>query len=93
MFKVSAVGGSTSGGKGNQEAYLCGESEEEVFASLGLQFIQPELREDLGEIEFSAQGKLPQLLTLKDIKGDLTPIPNIPTGKTASLRWLRPPWD
>ena len=71
VFKVSAVGGSASGGKGNQEAYLCGESEEEVFASLGLQFIQPELREDLGEIELSAQGKLPQLLTLKDIKGEL----------------------
>ena len=71
VFKVPAAGGSASGGKGDQEAYLCGESEEEVFASLGLQFIQPELREDGGEIELSAQGKLPQLLTLKDIKGDL----------------------
>lgn len=78
VFRVSSVGvrlpdgkGSASGGKGNQEAYLCGESEEEVFASLGLQFIEPELREDLGEIELSAQGKLPQLLTLKDLKGDL----------------------
>jgi DNA polymerase (family 10) len=46
-------------------------SEEDVYRTLGMMYIQPELREDRGEIEAALQGKLPELVTLKDIKGDL----------------------
>jgi len=50
---------------------LAGATEEEVYRRLGLEYIQPELREDRGEIEAAAQGKLPELLKADDIKGDL----------------------
>ncbi|MEK9143463.1 MAG: DNA polymerase/3'-5' exonuclease PolX [Patescibacteria group bacterium] len=46
-------------------------TEEEFYKELDLPWIAPELREDKGEIEASAAGKLPQLLTRADIKGDL----------------------
>ena len=48
-----------------------GEKEEDVYRVLGLSYIPPELREDTGEIEASAEGKLPNLVELGDIKGDL----------------------
>ncbi|OGP72713.1 MAG: DNA polymerase III [Deltaproteobacteria bacterium RBG_16_49_23] len=50
---------------------IAGKREEEVFDHVGLSFIEPELREDQGEIEAAQQGKLPKLITLKDIRGDL----------------------
>ncbi|MBC7327901.1 DNA polymerase/3'-5' exonuclease PolX [bacterium] len=50
---------------------IAGVTEEEVYNSLGLPFIPPELREDRGEIEAAAEGKLPHLIELKDLKGDL----------------------
>ena len=46
-------------------------SEEEVYGALGLDWIPPELRENLGEIEGAAQRKLPRLVELADIRGDL----------------------
>jgi DNA polymerase (family X) len=45
--------------------------EEDVFATLGLPWIPPELREGAGEIEAAAAGRLPNLVTVADIKGDL----------------------
>jgi DNA polymerase (family 10) len=42
-----------------------------VFQALGLAFIPPELREDRGEIEAAAAGKLPRLLRREDLRGDL----------------------
>lgn len=48
-----------------------GEKEEDVYRVLGLSYIPPELREDTGEIEAAAEGKLPNLVQLGDIKGDL----------------------
>ena len=50
---------------------IAGKTEKEVFKKLGLPFIQPELREDRGEIEAGLKGKLPDLVTGDDIKGDL----------------------
>lgn len=47
------------------------ESEEDLYRWLGLPFIPPELREDRGEIEAAEAGRLPGLLDLKDIRGDL----------------------
>ncbi|HEY4310810.1 MAG TPA: PHP domain-containing protein [Pirellulales bacterium] len=42
-----------------------------VYARLGLQFIEPELREDRGEVEAAAVNALPTLVSLQDIRGDL----------------------
>jgi DNA polymerase (family 10) len=53
------------------EQRIAGETEESVFAAVGLPFIPPELRENRGEIEAARDGRLPHLLTLHDIKGDL----------------------
>jgi DNA polymerase (family 10) len=49
---------------------LCA-TEEEVYALLGLPFIPPELREDAGEIEAAQASKLPALITMNDLRGDL----------------------
>jgi DNA polymerase (family 10) len=53
------------------ERMLAGATEEEMLGRLGLPFIDPELREDTGEVEAALEGKLPRLLTRQDIKGDL----------------------
>jgi DNA polymerase (family 10) len=46
-------------------------TEEEFYKGLGMEWIPPELREDSGEIEAAQEGKLPELVKLDDIKGDL----------------------
>lgn len=46
-------------------------TEEEVFASVGLPYIPPELREDRGEVQAARDGALPRLLELAEIRGDL----------------------
>ncbi len=50
---------------------VAGATEEEVYASVGLPWIPPELREDAGEIEAAAEGRLPRLVEPGDIRGDL----------------------
>jgi DNA polymerase (family 10) len=45
--------------------------EAEVYERLGYQYIPPELRENAGELEAARRGELPQLVELKDVKGDL----------------------
>jgi len=50
---------------------LAGTDEQGIYAALDLPFIPPELREDRGEIEAAAEGKLPDLIDLRDILGDL----------------------
>ncbi len=50
---------------------IAGKEEEEIYEILGLPFIPPELREDSGEIEAALKGKLPDLITADDIRGDL----------------------
>jgi len=45
-------------------------TETEAYAFLGLPFIEPELREDHGEIEAALAGRLPSLITLGDLRGD-----------------------
>jgi DNA polymerase (family 10) len=49
---------------------ICCDTEDEVYEILGLPPIPPEIREDAGEIEASLKGELPQLVELRDIKGD-----------------------
>jgi len=53
------------------ERRVAGETEEEIYAKLKLDFIPPELRESGGEIEAAEAGRLPKLITLEDIRGDL----------------------
>jgi DNA polymerase (family 10) len=48
-----------------------GRTEEEVFNAVGLPWIAPELRENRGEIEAAREGRLPTLVELADIRGDL----------------------
>jgi DNA polymerase (family 10) len=47
------------------------ETEEQIYQALGLRWIPPELRENQGEIEAAESGKLPNLVELADIRGDL----------------------
>jgi DNA polymerase (family 10) len=53
------------------EERVAGETEEEVYAALGLPWIPPELRENCGEMEAALEGRLPRLIELSDIRGDL----------------------
>ena len=55
----------------HKDKSIAGRTEEQVFKSVGLSFIPPELREDQGEIEAALQKQLPHLIELKDLKGDL----------------------
>ncbi len=50
---------------------IAGATEEEIYDKLGLSFIPPELREDRGEIALARAHRLPELVTLADIRGDL----------------------
>lgn len=50
---------------------IAGKTEEEVFDSIGLSYIPPEMRENTGEIELAIKGKLPKIVEISDIKGDL----------------------
>src|SRR5271166_4634793 len=55
--------------EGNER--VAGETEEEIYRQLGMDWIPPELRENCGEIEAALEGKLPKLIELSDIRGDL----------------------
>ena len=46
-------------------------TEADLFKVLGLTYVEPEMREDLGEIEAAEKGKLPELVTLEDVRGIL----------------------
>ncbi len=50
---------------------VSGEKEEGIYEMLGLQWMEPELREDRGEIEASLEGDLPDLVHMGEIRGDL----------------------
>lgn len=50
---------------------IAGASEEEVYKKLGLATIPPEMREDRGEVALAKAGKLPKLIAMDDIRGDL----------------------
>ena len=50
---------------------IAGDTEEGIYKKLGMQWMEPELRENQGEVEASLEGKLPKIIGYKDIKGDL----------------------
>ena len=53
------------------ETRIASQTEEEIYNELGLAWIPPELRENQGEIDAAAEGRLPQLIELSQIRGDL----------------------
>lgn len=53
------------------ETAIAGATEEEVYRQVGLPYLEPELRENRGEIEAALKKTLPRLVTLKDLRGDL----------------------
>lgn len=63
---------------------IAGDTEASVFATLGLPYIEPELREDRGEIEAAQARALPTLVTRRDLRGDLH-VHTKATDGTASL--------
>jgi DNA polymerase (family 10) len=50
---------------------LASKSEAEIYKKLGMDFIEPEIRENRGEVDLALKGKLPKLIELSDYKGDL----------------------
>src|SRR6476659_2478545 len=76
MLTLSAIEmtpGLTLDGDGVRRGHklLAAKSEEDIYAALGLPFIEPELREGRGEIERAIKGKLPALVTDRDVRGIL----------------------
>lgn len=75
------------------EKQIAGKTEEEIYSKLGLDYVEPEMREDLGEIELAfrqAQGKpggLPKLIGYGDVKGDLQ-VQTDWTDGTHSIEWM-----
>ena len=55
----------------DDQTRVAGRTEEEIYQTLGLDWIPPELRENLGEIDAAAAHKLPKLIELSQIRGDL----------------------
>src|SRR3989338_2849222 len=53
------------------EKIVAGRTEEEVYKKLGMDYIEPEMREDEGEIELAQHHMLPKLIGYNDLKGDL----------------------
>jgi DNA polymerase (family 10) len=66
-FKLSEYGLYRSA----DDARVAGQTEAEVYEALGLRLIPPELRENLGEIERAAEGRLPELVEMGSMRGDL----------------------
>lgn len=67
---------------------IVSETEEEVYARLGLPWIPPTLREDRGEIDAALAGELPDLVTVRDIKGDLHTHTNLTDGVSSLAEML-----
>lgn len=53
------------------EKRIAGKTEKALYDTVGLAFIEPELRENRGEVEAAQQGRLPDLIKLGDLRGDL----------------------
>lgn len=72
-----------------QEHCLAARSEKDVYQKLGLKFIEPELREECGEIEAAASGTLPRLIRLNDLRGDLHVHTDYSDGRSSLAQMVR----
>jgi DNA polymerase (family 10) len=68
---------------------LASRTEAEVYAAIGLPWIPPELREGAGEVELARAGKLPMLVDLDDIKGDLHTHTRLTDGSSTIAEMVR----
>ena len=59
------------GPEGAAGSVVAAETEESIYAALGMDWISPEMRENLGEIEAAAKHQLPQLIARSDLRGDV----------------------
>src|SRR5579859_2719815 len=57
--------------RAEDDSRVAGGTEEEIYKTLGLAWIPPELRENTGEIEAAAESRIPELIELHDIRGDI----------------------
>jgi DNA polymerase (family 10) len=73
--------------KGGAEI-LCS-TEPQVYKTLGLPWIPPELREDRGEVQAAKAGKLPKLIEVKDVRADLQVHSTYSDGKLSMLEMAR----
>ena len=73
--------------KGGDEIFC--KTEEEVYKTLGLPWIPPEMREDRGEIQAAKKNKLPKLIERKNIKADLQMHSNYSDGKLTMLEMAK----
>ena len=71
------------------EKKIASETEEDVYESVGLRYIPPELREDRGEIDAAFDDRLPKLVEIEDIKGDLHIHSNWSDGKRSILEMAK----
>jgi DNA polymerase (family 10) len=55
----------------DDDSRVAGETEEGIYRALGMEWIEPELRENRGEVEAARAGTLPKVITLADLRGDL----------------------
>jgi DNA polymerase (family 10) len=55
----------------DDDSRVAGDTEEGIYRALGMDFIDPELRENRGEVEAARDGTLPKLIALSDLRGDL----------------------
>jgi len=67
--------------KGDEEERIAGDDEKKVFEAVGLPFIEPELRENRGEVEAAGENKLPRLIKQEEIRGDLHAHTNATDGR------------
>ncbi len=68
---------------------IAGETEQDVYAALDLPWIPPELREDRGEVEAGAEGTLPDLIRMDDVRGDLHAHTDYSDGSLSVLEMAR----
>ncbi len=71
------------------EQYVAGQTEESVYAAVGLPWIPPELRENRGEFDAAREGRLPQLVRLGDLRGDLHAHTNATDGRNSLKEMAR----
>jgi DNA polymerase (family 10) len=70
-LRISEYGVFREDDEGGGEVRVGGEEEEDVFRAVDLPWIPPVLREDRGEVEAAREGRLPHLISVHDIRGDL----------------------
>jgi DNA polymerase (family 10) len=71
LFEHAAGQAATAAGASSADRRLASAEESDIYARFGLPYLPPELREDTGEIEAGLAGRLPHLIEIGDIRGDL----------------------